>query len=347
MILALIISKHLVTVALCGGFLFYRTCHSFSTNFCPIRIASQCVCRQSHSPTEFKSSNNNLFATRITSSWVFSNQGIQSSVHLQLQQRNNIDARRLRYYGTFAIPTSQARRVSTLSDFPRVSAASSSKEGEETYSVLLQNTENTVSNGHVVHFSNGQHHEILNGHHYNPMQNPKDDEKIQDEDNHKIPTENGGFFHTDESRAKISAANKGKTPWNKGRSHTEDLKRRISEGVRARIRQNLLAKVEAMGITIEQYEAQKREEKRLKEADRRKRKTESGGYTLTEETRQKISQTLKEKWANGEIKKRDPSTYYRKDGVTGIRKGHSHSEATKQKIRLSLKNRWENVRHRI
>eukprot|EP00741_Cyanophora_paradoxa_P016310 tig00020911_g15748.t2 len=64
-------------------------------------------------------------------------------------------------------------------------------------------------------------------------------------------TVNNGFPHTDESKAKISAANKGKTPWNKGRKHSEETKRKIAEATRAamqkpgmiaKMRQNQLGK---------------------------------------------------------------------------------------------------------
>lgn len=41
-----------------------------------------------------------------------------------------------------------------------------------------------------------------------------------------------GKPHTDESRRKISAANKGKVPWNKGRKHSEETKRKIAEATR-------------------------------------------------------------------------------------------------------------------
>ena len=41
-----------------------------------------------------------------------------------------------------------------------------------------------------------------------------------------------GFPHTEESKAKISAANKGKTPWNAGKKHSEETKRRIAEKTR-------------------------------------------------------------------------------------------------------------------
>lgn len=47
-----------------------------------------------------------------------------------------------------------------------------------------------------------------------------------------IITAAGGRPHTDSSRAKISASNKGKQPWNKGGSHSEETRRKIAEGTR-------------------------------------------------------------------------------------------------------------------
>lgn len=41
-----------------------------------------------------------------------------------------------------------------------------------------------------------------------------------------------GMPHTNETRKKISAANKGKVPWNKGRKHSEETKRKIAEATR-------------------------------------------------------------------------------------------------------------------
>lgn len=47
-----------------------------------------------------------------------------------------------------------------------------------------------------------------------------------------IVTAAGGRPHTDSSRAKISASNKGKEPWNKGGNHSEETRRKIAEGTR-------------------------------------------------------------------------------------------------------------------
>jgi NUMOD3 motif len=38
-----------------------------------------------------------------------------------------------------------------------------------------------------------------------------------------------GHPHSDESKARISAANKGKVPWNVGKKHSEETKMRIAE----------------------------------------------------------------------------------------------------------------------
>jgi hypothetical protein len=146
------------------------------------------------------------------------------------------------------------------------------------------------------------------------------------------PTEAGGYSHTSASKAKISAANKGKTPWNKGKARSEEVKQRIAEGVRRRNRERFLLKLQEMGITEEEYEAKKKEERRIKDAERRARKTENGGYRPTEETKAKISKILKEKFAKGEIKKREYKGPFRK--------GFTHSEETRAKISQTLKKKW-------
>jgi hypothetical protein len=149
------------------------------------------------------------------------------------------------------------------------------------------------------------------------------------------PTANGGYSHTKSSRAKISAANKGKTPWNKGKPRSPEVKARIAAGVRAKNRLVFLKKLEDMGLTEEQHEAKKNEARRIKEADQLARKTANGGYRPTEETKKKISRILKEKHANGEVKRRS------KTDPTKVRKGFTHSEETRKKISQSLRKRWQ------
>jgi len=99
------------------------------------------------------------------------------------------------------------------------------------------------------------------------------DEKKEEyeEGDRPIPTLNGGYSHTKKSRKKIGLANKGNTPWNKGRIRSEEDKAKISAGVKARNRIVLLAKLEKLGMTEEEWYAQKKKTKLTREIDRRKR----------------------------------------------------------------------------
>lgn len=148
-----------------------------------------------------------------------------------------------------------------------------------------------------------------------------------------LPTANGGFTHTTASKAKISAANKGKIPWNKGKSRSEETRARIAAGVRAKNRERFLKKLEDLGMTEEEYEQQKKEGRRQKEAERRARRTEKGGYRPTEATKKKISKILKTKWANGEMPKR-------RIDKSKVRRGFKHSKETREKISAALRKRW-------
>jgi NUMOD3 motif len=149
-----------------------------------------------------------------------------------------------------------------------------------------------------------------------------------------LPTVNGGFSHTNSSKAKISAANKGKIPWNKGKERSPQVKALIASGVRANNRLRFLEKLEQMGLTEEEFAQQKKDQQQIKDASIDERRTEKGGYRPTEETRKKISDILKAKWANGEMsprKEADPSK---------SRRGFTHTEETRAKISDSLKKKW-------
>jgi hypothetical protein len=178
-----------------------------------------------------------------------------------------------------------------------------------------------LSQGHVV---------SINGH--IPSATP-DSLMNMDEADVPKPTANGGFSHTSASRAKIGAANKGKTPWNKGKERSVEVRARIAAGVRAKNRERLLQKLADMGITEEEHEAKKKEERREKDAERRSRRTANGGYRPTDETRAKISKVLKAKFASGEMKPR-------KVDLSKVRRGFKQSEETRAKISESLKKRW-------
>ena len=55
-------------------------------------------------------------------------------------------------------------------------------------------------------------------------------------------TKPAGRQHTAESRAKISAANKGRTPWNAGKQHSDETRQRIAEGTRLAYQRKVEAK---------------------------------------------------------------------------------------------------------
>ena len=57
-------------------------------------------------------------------------------------------------------------------------------------------------------------------------------QSVEGEETTVTLTEAGGRPHTATSRARISAANKGKEPWNKGGRHSEETRRKIAEGAR-------------------------------------------------------------------------------------------------------------------
>ena len=72
-----------------------------------------------------------------------------------------------------------------------------------------------------------------------------------------IRTSNGGYLHTPESKEKISFANKGRVPWNKGLNRTEQEKAKIALGVRETNRLRLAAEASARNMTLDKYLEQK------------------------------------------------------------------------------------------
>ncbi|CAB1117401.1 unnamed protein product [Ectocarpus sp. CCAP 1310/34] len=143
-----------------------------------------------------------------------------------------------------------------------------------------------------------------------------------------IITEAGGRPHTVASKAKISAANKGKKPWNVGVGHSEETRRKIAEGARNAARKRRQKTAESMGMTLEEYE----EMKRRKPAGKR-------DPAVTEETRKKISARLKAKW-------QDPSYRERRKQCMPNRKGVPHTEETKARISAAVKNKWNDPVYR-
>jgi hypothetical protein len=147
------------------------------------------------------------------------------------------------------------------------------------------------------------------------------------------PTVNGGYTHTSVSRHKISLANRGKVPWNKGMNRSDEVKAKIAEGVRRKNRERFLERLASLNVTEEEWKQQQVDAKTAQREERLARRTANGGYSPTEETRRKISQVLKEKFATGQLTRRsvDPDK---------VRKGFTHSEETRAKISESLRRRW-------
>ena len=86
---------------------------------------------------------------------------------------------------------------------------------------------------------------------------------------HERKTANGGYAHTTASRSRISKANSGNTPWNKGKNRSSADRAKIAAGVRARNRAILLEKLKRLGLTEEEWLVKKKEIKYLRERIRR------------------------------------------------------------------------------
>lgn len=96
--------------------------------------------------------------------------------------------------------------------------------------------------------------------------------ELTDEDflpSHARKTTNGGYAHTNHSKSKISQANRGNTPWNKGRNRSSADRAKIAAGVRARNRAILLEKLKRLGMSEEEWLQKKKEIKYLRERIRR------------------------------------------------------------------------------
>ena len=85
-------------------------------------------------------------------------------------------------------------------------------------------------------------------------------------------TSKGGYAHLNATRLKISKANRGNVPWNKGKNRSDEAKAKIAAGVRARNRAFLLQKLEKLGMTEEEWNEASKQVKMTRERLRRARK---------------------------------------------------------------------------
>jgi hypothetical protein len=111
-------------------------------------------------------------------------------------------------------------------------------------------------------------------------------------------TEKGGYAHTSKSRLRISRANRGNTPWNKGKSRGIDVRAKISAGVRARNRAILLEKLKRLGMTEEEWIAKKKEIKYIRERLRRAKK--ANAHRQAEEAEIKLKAAIEMTTEHGE-----------------------------------------------
>lgn len=164
-----------------------------------------------------------------------------------------------------------------------------------------------------------------------------------------------GRLHTEESKRKISLANKGRVPWNVGKKHSEETKRKIAERTRAAMVRRREAKLAAMQrddpegyaqMLASQQAAEQRKEERLLQraaaAQRREQRAARAearasraassepavnGSRFTDDVRARISEGLRARW-------RDPE--YRAS------RNYTTSEETRRKLSLAMKAKWAN-----
>jgi hypothetical protein len=147
-----------------------------------------------------------------------------------------------------------------------------------------------------------------------PRRKYEDEHSEGDEEDDCIPsqerlTDKGGYAHTSKSRLRISRANRGNTPWNKGRNRSNDVRAKISAGVRARNRAILLEKLKRLGMTEDEWFAKKKEIKYIRERLRRAKK--ANAHRQAEEAGLKLQEAIDmttENGENGELKLDDMTT---------------------------------------
>jgi len=147
-----------------------------------------------------------------------------------------------------------------------------------------------------------------------------------------------GHAHTEESKAKISAANKGKTPWNKGRKHSPETLEKIRQKTKEAMRKKKEKKALDLGyISLEEYEEVLKTQKKEKKEKSRK---------PSEETRKKISAKLKARWADPEYREKAKGRSLKNlNNQVGF-SNRTHSEETRRKIAERTRQNWQNPEYR-
>ena len=190
-------------------------------------------------------------------------------------------------------------------------------------------------------------------------------------------SESAARKHTEESKRKISAANKGRTPWNAGKKHSEETRRKIAEGTRRAIErkaaeakaarerlrledpeayQSLLAKEEAEKEAAEQARIEGRaEQRRRAKRAAQKRREEAAKFRAAEKGESgrngaqpikgrvnfKLSAESRAKISES-LRKRWQDPEYRAKRTTNI----TRSEKTRAQISRTMKLKWQNETYR-
>lgn len=144
-----------------------------------------------------------------------------------------------------------------------------------------------------------------------------------------LPT---GRPHSAESKAKISAANKGKQPWNIGKTHSEETKRRIAEKTKEAMLKRKEEQASLLGMSLDEYSNRNKVTKEQKQLSRISEKR-----GLTEDGRRRISESLKKRW-------QDPA--YRERILYSGSHNRSHSPETKARISEAIKLKWQDQEYR-
>jgi hypothetical protein len=110
-------------------------------------------------------------------------------------------------------------------------------------------------------------------------------------------TGKGGYMHTKLSRSRISKANRGNTPWNKGKERSAADKAKIAVAVRARNAAILKEKLKKFDMTEEAFRAKQKEIKYLRERVRRAKVAAKKKRQQLDEGALKLQVELEEKTA--------------------------------------------------